>query len=87
MGCNGNCTCKEKEIKTVYVEKPWGEQMMFAVPEEGMNIDTVDVVEEIRKEIVVYFSQMIKSRGSDYEKTTTREIYDAVLDIFYEFKK
>lgn len=54
MSCNGNCTCKEKnDNRTEWVETDYGQQLRFAVPEEGMNVeDDFDPTEEIEQEIL-----------------------------------
>lgn len=63
-------------ITTEYVEMPWGEQMMFAVPVESENInENVSRIEEIKKEIIKYFhdciakSEQILNRDVDYSYT------------------
>lgn len=61
MSCNGNCTCKEKnDNRTEWVETDYGQQLRFAVPEEGMNVETVDVVEEIRSEVRKFLQSQIE---------------------------
>ena len=81
-----NSKCKTA-IETEWISTDYGQQLKFAVPESGMNEPSVDVVEEIKKDISIYFSEILKTCGTDYEKSIIREIYDGVLEIFYEYRK
>lgn len=87
--CEGNCKCKDKEIKTVYVEKDWGEQMMFAVPPDGMNVnDSVSVVDEIWKEIDDYLireSDDIRMGIEDVKYL--RRLRNDIKNIFNKYSK
>ena len=88
--CEGNCKCKDKEIKTVYVDMDWGEQMMFAVPPDMRNVtDSVSVVDEIRDEILgmVDYKLSLHQRHGFSVEQVCESIKDDIKNIFNKYSK
>ena len=81
-----NCNCKNK-IEIEEVETDYGTQLKFAVPPEGMNEPSVDVVGEIEREILEMYEY---TRGlHSRHKFTVEQVLDYVSkttkDIFYKY--
>ena len=81
-----NCKCKTA-IETEWISTDYGQQLRFAVPESGMNEPSVDVVEEIEREILEMYEY---TRGlHSRHKFTVEQVLDYVSkttkDIFYKY--
>ena len=102
--CKDNCKCSKEladcivddygnGIKTKFVTKEWGEQLVFAVPDEGMNMETVDVVEEIRGDISDFFigvrENLIKNYGESSKTVVViHDMYSKeIMEILEKYRK
>jgi len=76
-------------FKTEYVPMDWGDQLKFAVPPEGENEPSVDMVDEIKDEIIGmidYKLELNNKHGFTVERVCG-SIKDDIVNIFNKYRK
>ena len=88
--CRGNCKSEgQTAIETEWIATNYGQQLKFAVPEEGENVETVEIVDGIKDEIIGmidYKLELNNKHGFTVEQVCG-SIKDDIANIFNKYRK